>query len=126
MSPNENGLYFHAIDTVLADIKADYSLTKVYLTSQAISFNDYPNQINDLDIVISDVSNSKKISRRMNSNDIWLRVMPISIIRNQLSIVIWAYKKNDKQIVLLDMTGYKVQYELNCPSNTYELIDFEH
>jgi len=87
ISPNEIGLYFHAIDTVLADIKADDTLTTSILSSPAISFSDYPSKIDGIEIVIYDDAESKKISRSMNSNNIWLRIMPVSIIRNQLSIV---------------------------------------
>ncbi|GAA0890682.1 hypothetical protein GCM10009122_03610 [Fulvivirga kasyanovii] len=126
MSSDKSGLYYNAVDTVITDIKSEQKINKIYLTSSAINLDIFPNMISNTRVSVIKKTDLKKTYKELGPEDIFINVMPLSIIKSQISIVLWVYQKVDNRIVIKDLVGYKVQYKYDCTTDTYIPVDFEH
>ena len=125
-SANETGLYYYAIDTVVKKIKSETEVSKLWINSKVITFDEFPAMIDSVSANYYTFDEPIKSTKKLGEQDIYLNILPLTIVKNEISIVIWAYRKYGKRLVVYDLVGYKVQYEYDCATQRYWLVDIEH
>ncbi|MEZ4945401.1 MAG: hypothetical protein R2804_07745 [Cyclobacteriaceae bacterium] len=124
LSANKTGMFYYAIDSLIATIAKEETFDKVVLRADLSIIDDFPDLIRNFKIIKQDKIEGFK-TKGIGNNDVVFRISGLSIIRDQVTLTIGVYKKGVKALGFFAGGAYSFYFKYLPETGTYILTKIE-
>jgi len=120
LSADNTGMYYYSLDSLTKKIKDLKKIERLILRGELGVISLFPNSINGLQI-LKDNGEQKIKTKNIKSTDVVIKVSDLSIIRDQVTIEMHTWEKQDGDLRFFADVVYIFYFKYLPDTQTYKL-----
>jgi hypothetical protein len=124
VSSDKTGMFYYSVDSLIQKIEKEKRIEKIVLWADWSTIQDFPETIRNIIIVKQSKAENYK-TKNLGDNDVLFKVNGLTIIRDQVTLSIWAYEKRDKRTTFFSDGAYIFYFKYLPETETYKLTQIK-
>lgn len=124
VSPDKTGMIYYSVDSLIQKVAKGKRIEGVVLSADWLTIQEFPEEIRNIPLIKLDKTKKYK-TKNLSENHVLFRLNELTIIRDQITLTIWAYEKKDKRITFLADGVYVFYFKYLPDTTTYKLTQIK-
>ena len=124
VSPDKTGMIYYSVDSLIQKVEKGERFEGVVLIADCLIIQKFPEEIRNIPLIKLDKTKKYK-TKNLSENHVLLRLHGLTIIRDEVTLTIWAYEKKDKRMTFFGDGVYVFYFKYLPETTTYKLTQIK-